>query len=91
MEEISKELQLINQRLANLELQAQDSDRKLEAFKREFREKKSENVGLTDKRFQDCSLASSSFEIKRSDVALDDLNTAEVSGKSNASRDFTKG
>ena len=101
MEDVIKELRIINQRLSNLELevkegqenrkdlefQVKDLDKRFESLRGEFQEKKVKFTSHLNSRFEDDSFASSSRDFQQRDnlprdVALSNLNSGELAGKS---------
>ena len=88
MEDVIKELRIVNQRLLNLEFQVKegDEDRKdlrksFESFLGEFQEHKLEITGHSNNKFEDDSFEGSSQQSTSRDITLNDLNS-EKSGES---------
>ena len=94
MEDIIKELRIMNQRLSNLEFEVEkvkesrkDLSTHSESFREELQEHKLEIAGHLNIRFEDDSFARSSRDFQQrdnlpSDVALNNLNSGDLAGTS---------
>ena len=87
IEDVLTELRTINQRLSNLEFQVKNLDERFESLPGKFQENKLKSTGHSNSQFEDDSFASSSRDFQQSDnlprdVALNNLNSGELAGKS---------
>ena len=88
MDDVLKELKIMNQRLTDLELQVREDkemilrhDKKFESLGKQSYDNPSKTSGHLNKTFTDFSFTSSSFDIQHSDVALGELHTTKPKGK----------
>ena len=88
MDDVLKELKIMNQRLTDLELQVREDrekilrhDKKFESLSKQLYDNPSKTSGHLNKTFTDFSFTSSSIDIQHSDVTLEDGHTTKPKGK----------